>query len=161
MICEICGKNFNSGVKLKLEGSVVSACSNCAGFGLVVSKIETVKEKPKVVEVRTPKYDMQDFEFEETLVEGYGARIKKAREKRNMKQSELAKLINEPESMVHRIELGKMEPSEELIKRLEKKLNINLTTKSEEKIQVLEKATSGEKTLGDVVVIKKKQGVDK
>jgi len=162
MICEICGKHFNSGVKLKLEGSLVSACDNCAGFGVVVSKISAVKEKPKSEDWK-PKtgnrvYDMQDFEFEESLVEDYGGRIKKAREKRNLKQCELAKLINEPESLVHRLELGKIEPGEDLIEKLEKKLNIKLTTKVEDKLPAGEKKREGEKTLGDVVVVRKKQG---
>ena len=158
MICEICGKNFNSGVKLRLEGSVVSACDNCSGYGKVVEKISAVKEKPKVVEVRVPKYDMQDFEFEEILVDDYGARVRKAREKLDLKQSELARLINEPESLVHRIELGKMEPDEVLVKKLEKKLNIKLTVKTEGRLPAGEKKWVGEKTLGDVVVVRKKQG---
>jgi len=156
MICEICGRHFNEGVKLKLEGSVVNACSSCASYGEVVQEIKAVKEKPKPVEPKKQVYQMQDLEEEEILAEDYGMRVKKAREKMNMKQGDLAKLINEPESVVHRIESGRFEPDEELTKKLEHKLGIRLTTKVEEAIRNAAKTESGRKTLGDVVVVRKK-----
>jgi putative transcription factor len=158
MICEICGKNFNNGVKVQIEGSVVSACANCSGYGKLVGKIETVKEKPKTPEAQARKYEMQDFESETALADDYGERIKKAREKRNLKQGDLAKLINEHESIVHRIESGRFEPDDDLIKKLEKKLDIKLTIKVDDALRLVGKGENKEKTLGDVVVIRKKKG---
>ena len=156
MICEICGRSFNVGVRLELEGSVVNACDNCSGYGEVLSKIETVKEKPKTLEVKKPVYNMQEFESEETLADDYGEKVRKAREKRRMKQIDLAKLINEPESIVHRIESGKFEPDENLIKKLERKLDVKLMLKVENAPRLVGKTEDKEKTLGDVVVVRKK-----
>jgi len=58
--------------------------------------------------------------------------------------------------VVHRIESGRFEPDEELTKKLEHKLGIRLTTKVEEAIRNAAKTESGRKTLGDVVVVRKK-----
>jgi len=157
MICEICGRHFNSGVRIQLEGSIVSACDNCASYGKVVSKVVTVKEKPKTPESSAPVYDMQDVEPKETLVEDWGLKIKNAREKRNLKQSDLARLINEPESLVHRLESGRIEPNETLVKKLEKKLNIKLVMRMEDAERFTGTSGKSERTLGDVVVIKKKK----
>ena len=159
MICELCGKNFKTGVRLKVEGSVVSACESCASHGEVVSRIMPAGKKPEVLEVKKPVYDMQDLEDDEELVDDFGRRVKKAREKRGLKQGELARMVNESESVIHRIELGKFEPHENLVRRLEHKLNINLTSSSDEEIRVTEKRASGkEVTLGDVVVVRKNEG---
>jgi putative transcription factor len=159
MICEICGKDFNTGARIKLEGSVVSACDKCVSYGKVVDTIVSIKEKPKVVEVRTMKtYGMGELEGETSLADDYGERIKRAREKMKLKQSELAKLITEHESIVHRIESGKFEPDAELVKKLEHKLSIKLTVKTDEAVRFTGKSSGkeGERTLGDVVVVRKK-----
>jgi putative transcription factor len=157
MICEICGRNFNTGVRIQLEGSVVSVCDNCAGYGKVISRINTVKEKPKAIESSAPVYDMQDVAPKETLVEDWSLKIKNAREKRKLKQGDLAKLINEPESLVHRLEAGKIEPDDTLVRKLEKKLNIKLMIKEEAAERFVGSGGKDGRTLGDLVVIRKKK----
>ena len=156
MICELCGRQFNAGVRLEVEGSIVSACENCQNCGKVVSSISSVKEKPKPVEFKPSVVELQDLEEEETLADDFGERIKKVREKRNLKQSDLAKLLNEPESIVHRLESGRFEPDEELVNKLEKKLNIRLMVKTEGAPRLVGRAGGKEVTLGDVVVVKKR-----
>lgn len=158
MICEICGQHFSTGVRLELEGSVVTACGNCSGYGKVVALISTVKERPKkIVETKTRVYEMQDFESEVTLVEDFGLKVKQAREKRGLKQGDLARLINEPESLVHRVEAGRFEPGENLVKKLERSLGVKLTVKVDGVPKLVGKTGVDVVTLGDVVVIKKKK----
>jgi putative transcription factor len=159
MICELCGRNFTGGVRLSVEGSVVNACEGCSRYGKVVSVIATVKEKPKpVAEGKTRVYEMQDLESEVMLVEDYGLKVKDARERKKLKQGDLARLINEPESLVHRLETGGFEPDEALIGKLERTLGIKLRVKVEDVPRIVGRQAGGEVTLGDVVVIRKKRG---
>ena len=78
--------------------------------------------------------------------------IKKERTKRNFTQEEIAKKLNEKESIIKRIEDG-WEPSLITIKKLEKFFNIKLTEKVEEK-QIENKTDRKELTIGDVVEVK-------
>lgn len=158
MICEICGRPFTCGVRLSVEGSVVNACEGCSRYGKVVGSVATVKERPKKSEeVKTPVYEMQDLESEVILGEDYGMKVKNARERKKLKQGELAKLINEPESIVHRIESAAFEPGENLVRKLERALGVKLTVKVDDVPRIVGRQAGGEITLGDVVVIKKKR----
>ncbi|MDD5112030.1 MAG: multiprotein bridging factor aMBF1 [Candidatus Altiarchaeota archaeon] len=158
MICELCGRNFNYGSRVEVEGSVVSACEACARLGKVVSPIVAVKEKPKPVDVQKPVYEMADVEPEVVLADDYGLRVKNAREKRNLKQAGLARLIDEPESMVHRIESERFEPGDALIKKLEHALGISLSVKAAGAPRLVGRSGGVERTLGDVIVVRKKRG---
>ena len=160
MICELCGRQFERGVKLRIEGSVINSCRNCSNHGEV---IEPVKSKPKAkkkASASPPKKPKKDFslDIEYTLVDDYPQIVKNAREKRGLRQSQLGKLLQEPESVVHRIESGRFEPSPKLARALQKKLKIKLLEQVEPMDEV-EKTDTGDKefTLGDVVVLREKR----
>jgi uncharacterized protein (TIGR00270 family) len=161
MICELCGKNANEGFRVRLEGSVVSACEGCSKLGEVVSKVRAEAPKPKP----KPKAALPDAnapeiqkEVEYELIEGYGAKVKAAREKRNLSQEDLGKILNEPHSLVHRIELGKYEPSPDMARKFEHKLGIKLLVRHTEEDMPLAGKSSGEITLGDMIVVRKRGG---
>jgi len=131
MICELCGKNANEGFRVRLEGSVVSACEGCSKLGEVVSKVKVEAPKPKP----KPKASLPEAnrpeaptEVEYELVEDYGTKVKAAREKRNLSQEDLGKILNEPHSLVHRIELGKYEPSPDMARKFERKLALSCSS---------------------------------
>jgi uncharacterized protein (TIGR00270 family) len=78
--------------------------------------------------------------------------------RRGLKQEDLAKIINEPTSLIHRLEIGRFEPSPEVVKKLEHALGVKLLHKSEDMGLPAQKGKEdGEVTLGDLVVIKKKE----
>jgi len=158
MICERCGKNFQGGKRVRIEGGVVVACDACASLGEVVGPA-VVKEKPRpVLAKRTqPPSDVKIVEDSFDLIEGYGRKIKAAREKKNLKQEELGKMVNEPASFIHHMELEHAEPTVEVARKLQAKLGVRLLTPHiEENVDV--KANAGrELTLGDVVVVKTKR----
>jgi putative transcription factor len=156
MQCEICERYIEKGKRVRIEGSVVVTCDGCSRYGEVVGAAfshEVVKPPQKVEEKTEVAFDLEV----EALVEDYPELIRKKREKMDMKQEELARLINEPASLIHRIEIGKMEPSPQIARKLQQKLGVRLLQKSGDMdVHPMKSKTTEELTLGDLVVVKKK-----
>ena len=90
------------------------------------------------------------------IVADYAEVIRQAREKLGLNTEDLGKKINEKESLLRKIETGKVSPSDQLISKLEHALKIKLLVAvTEEKVPV-PKAASREFTLGDVIKVNKK-----
>lgn len=154
MMCELCGKQVPHTVRVRLEGTVISACKGCAKAGEIVEE-----PKPAKTTRRKPVQPTAEFtlDVEYDLVDGYGAKVKSARERRGWTQEDLGKLVNEPHSLIHRIELGKYEPSPETARKLEIKLDAKLLTPHREVEAPRQRKESKEITLGDMVVVRKKK----
>ena len=138
MQCEICGKDITKVRKAKIEGSIVSVCDDCVKLG---SEVHFAKYEPPAnikpqtsygTEIDTSKYvhkvkpfymrDFEDFE----IVEDYPQLIRQARESRGMSRNDFAMMLQERESVVEKLEGGRMLPDQKLAKKLEKKLGIRL-----------------------------------
>jgi putative transcription factor len=91
------------------------------------------------------------------LVSNYNVLIRQAREGMGLTQADLAKLIGEKESIVRRLESGRMSPTLELARKIEKVLKIKLYEKIHQE-QEPPKPQGFQLTLGDVVVIKERNG---
>ena len=159
MQCEICERDIERGKRIKLEGSIVVACEECSRYGEVIAEAEPPKPKPRVVEeVRVEKRPDFTLSIVEELVEGYPELIKNRRESLGMKQEELAKRINEPSSLVHRIESGRFEPSPKVAGKIQSVLGIRLMERVEPgEMQPAKSKSPDELTLGDLIVVKKRQ----
>lgn len=157
MQCEICEKYIEKGKNVRVEGSVVITCDECSKYGEVIGTVsskEVKKTPPKVEEKEEVTFELEG----EGLVDNYSELIRKTREKKGVKQEELARLINEPASLIHRIEIGKMEPSPQIARKLQKKLGVKLLEESGVMdVQAVKAKISEELTLGDLVVVKKKK----
>jgi putative transcription factor len=156
MICELCGRNTVEGFKVKLEGGVVTACRGCADLGEVVREVkpeETKKPRPVRKTVEEPEFKV-DVEYD--LIDDYGVKVKAARERLGLTQEELGRAVNETHSVVHRIELGRYEPSVEFARRLERRLGVKLLVPHMEAEVPRQITESGEVTLGDMVVVRKR-----
>ncbi|MFQ6128100.1 MAG: multiprotein bridging factor aMBF1 [Thermoplasmata archaeon] len=136
--CELCGAKTPKTRGVLIEGIVLNVCSNCAKFGEGAPSTRKRKE-PSIVarrlERRQKRMRMKDVyekASSEDLVVDYPDRIRKAREKRNLSQKELASVINEKWSVVNKLETGDMRPSDSLVLKLEKTLNIKLKEKVQE-----------------------------
>lgn len=161
MECETCGKYIKQGKKVKLEGSIVTTCNECATYGEVIEDV-VIQRKEKLQRSENEIDEVFDIEsHDEEIIENFGNVIKNARERANMKQEDLAKKINQPKSLIQRIEIGKFKPSIGLAKKLEKILNVKLVENyKEEKESKIAKTTEEkdrEITLGDLVIIKKRE----
>ena len=163
MECEICGKPVpeNNPIRAKIEGSVMVVCKECSKLGT----IQKAPPKPKFRKQSNPKksnntrnrsYSRNDEPSEE-LIEDYEIAIRNAREARDWSREDLGKKINERVSVITRIETGKMTPDIKLTKKLEKTLNIKLLEKvNNVDLNQFINTSSGERTLGNVMKIKRK-----
>lgn len=161
MRCELCGKYIEEGKKVKIEGSTVVTCNKCSSYGEVVEKVKMPQEKKKPPSPPTKKEISREelkIEKEEEVIEDFPEKIKKGRAKKDMKQEKLGKKINEPASLIRRMESGKFKPSPDLARKIEKALGIKLLKEYEE-ADFGDKGTSSKRelTLGDMVVVKKKE----
>jgi len=164
MECEICGKPVpeNNPIRAKIEGSVMVVCKECSKLGT----IQKAPPKPKYVKqnknkkttnnTRRRTYTRNDEPTEE-LVEDFSFEVRKARESKDWSREELGRKINERVSVITRIETGKMTPDTKLTKKLEKALNIKLLEKVDNiDLNQFINSSSGERTLGNVMKIKRK-----
>lgn len=164
MQCEICAKIVDKGKKVRLEGSVVTTCDECASYGTVIEEVGSKKGKvtsKKVGAVLTRRKERPedyDINFDEELIDNYAAAIKNARERAGLKQDELAKIINEPASLIHRLESHRVEPSLSVAKKIEKKLKIKLIKRADAVADVdISSKKREDLTLGDLIVVRSRK----
>ncbi len=151
MSCELCGRPIvGKPVRVWIEGSQLVVCPQCSRYGSVI-KPRAVARPQRIVKHKEP-----GLSFEGTvLVSNYNVLIRQARENMGLTQADLAKLIGEKESIVRRLESGRMAPTLELAKKLEKLLKIKLYEEVRQE-QELPKLHEFQLTLGDVAVIKER-----
>jgi len=144
----MCGsdKNLSNAV---IEGVMLTVCENCAKHGRVV-KISRIEQKQKKeVKIRT------ESEITYEIITDYYSKIKNAREKLGLKQDELALKISEKASELHNLESGKLKPSFNLARKLEKFLNIKLIEEIKEEKPSKINFNDNEITIADLIKFKK------
>ncbi|HOP08774.1 MAG TPA: multiprotein bridging factor aMBF1 [Candidatus Methanofastidiosa archaeon] len=161
MICEICGREFGgNGFKIIVEGAELKVCPNCKKFGTAPNVKRKVPQggappgfgpasKPKTSGPRRPK----DRSLE--LVEDYNVLVKNRREEMGLSQSDLGKLVNEKESLIHRIETKNIRPSTKVAKKLEKALDLKLLESIEDVDVESKRSLNQGLTIGDIIKFKK------
>lgn len=128
--CEICGAEIKGKVQyIAIGTSKLKVCKACARYGTVVVEAKKVKAKigsEQVLhrEAKMRLYEQMDHDIgeEREVAEGYGRKIKEAREKAGLKQAELAKRVNEKLSLLRKIENEEIMPSEEMRRKIERVL---------------------------------------
>lgn len=133
------------------------ACPNCIkkyNLSIVKRRDKNTKISPprKISKKMVNRRLISSIE-EEEIVEGYGQIIKKARESLGLTQEDLARELKVKLSYIKKIENERIEPSSDIIRKLEKLLRIKLTTKvKESSTYIPEKSIDGDYiTLGDLL----------
>jgi len=166
--CEMCGKELPTLRRAVIEGTPMSVCGNCVKFGVeqagakteVTGRSQTTQAlERRAVRARTSNiYD----QMQEELVEDYGERVRKARQKLGMTHEQLGERLRERASNLANVEKGSYHPPDTLIAKLEKELGIKLKEKPETPSGMGGKPVGGKSeaplTLGDLI---KKQLNDK
>lgn len=113
--CEICGatgKVFES----QIDGTTMYACARCAGDN---KKTSINKPFAQPVSFQKTSFAQKDFE-EPEFVQGFGKKIRQAREQKKLTIQELALELRERESVIQKLESEKALPSKDLAKKIEK-----------------------------------------
>jgi len=168
--CEMCGAETASPKTIKVEGAELDVCDNCADFGTEVKTQQSSSTSTKYSTSsssgqsststgsagssggsRSRRKDM--FDDMEEIAPDYDDRIRNARESTGQSQEDLAKELNEKASLIRKLEHGDILPSDSVQKKLEKKLDISLTTGSAgaDDEEWSGGSSTGSYTLGDVV----------
>ena len=147
MYCSICGKKIDEIYVAEVEGAKLELCGLCAKYGKDIRKVEEpVIRKKKVVRAEPEViYD---------LVSDYASKIRRARISEGLNPKDFASRINEKESVMKKIEVGKLKPSLRLAEKIERAFGVKLIEE--------QKTTGGSPgryqetpaTFGDIVDVK-------
>lgn len=163
MICELCGADVPHTKNVAIESTILAVCSNCAKFGdEVTTPVVRRGTMPPVIAQRlearkrrqTPR-DVYAEAGEMELVEDFPQRIRRAREERGWKQTDLGAKINEKVSVISQLESGTISPGDGLVLKLEHELGVKLKEKVAP-VAMKKQAASGSLTLGDLIKMQEK-----
>lgn len=142
MICEMCGTEVEQRTRVRVEGTVLELCVNCARFGTPVDPPAPVPSAAAVpagpgrttgitarVAPRARRMEERDLykEIPEMeLADDWPKRIRLAREKLTWSPEELGKRLNEKHSLVLKLEAGHFRPPDEMVRKIEHLLKIRL-----------------------------------
>ncbi|MFB6136060.1 MAG: multiprotein bridging factor aMBF1 [Halobacteriaceae archaeon] len=166
--CEMCGAETSSPTTVKVEGAELQVCDDCVEFGTEVRTQESSATSTKYSTSSSSdssssggsggsggsgsrrRRDM--FDEMDELASDYDQRIRQAREEAGLSQEELAREVNEKASLIRKLEHGDVLPSDDVQRKLERKLDIELTESGGGGDDEWSSDTAGEGlTLGDMV----------
>ncbi len=154
MNCELCGKPAGRTKKVLVEGTTLQVCERCARHGEEVfsSKKGATKEDilARINKRRDRPYSSTRKENEKELALNYAEKISDARKDKGMTQEELAKTVMEKKSVIAKVEHGNLYPSDDLAKKLEGALEIELFEVIDE-IAPIQSNEGGSLTIGDLL----------
>ena len=122
----MCGAEIKGAAQYVVIGdSKLRVCKACAHYGTVVVENKNVRAGPMAhAKANSRLYEQMDHDLEVEVEEDYGRKLKEAREKAGLKQTELANRINEKQSLVRKIENEEIVPSDEVMRKITRVLNL-------------------------------------
>lgn len=165
--CEICGRPIEGPIRYRFIDANIKlrVCANCSRFGKEPSGSRKAPSHggPKftpTVRKRRPARPRRPRSLDAVeLVEEFGNKIRKARESAKYTQDQLASQLNEPVSLIKKIEQEKIHPAIKMIKKIEKALKISLIERAQDQeldFSVISKKKLKDQTLEDIIQYKKK-----
>lgn len=162
--CEMCGNKEASLTTVKTSQAELDVCSSCEELGTEVNTDDNPSADTKYStssdsnsestsdpsSSNEPTRSTLNRDTGSSLRRDYGEAIREARTSSDLTLSELADEMNEKESHLRGIEKENRQPTEKLQNRLESKLNISLSSETEDLDDYDSSANDGT-TLGDVV----------
>ena len=154
MQCELCGRECECR-PATVDGVKMLLCPGCMrhGTSIAPSAKPSVKvEKPILERIKRPKVKDVYKDMDKDLVSGWNDIIKKARKKKGLSREDLGFKIGERTVTISKIENGDLRPSDKMVKKLEKELDITLVENVSSAPSTLTGTRSGSSlTLGDFI----------
>ncbi len=129
MQCELCGKEGRCSPAL-IDGVKMMVCSNCMQHGKSITMPKrTPAAKPGSFHrpSRPQPYSKDIYEkMDKELVDDWPTLIRDARKKKSLNREQLGFKIGERTVTIAKLENGELRPSDKLIEKLEKELDIKL-----------------------------------
>lgn len=150
--CEMCGGDGPL-KKTKVEGTTLKLCEDCQSVGDVVESSSGTVTRSRSSSSSRSRTNRSSGGGKE-LAPDAGKRVKRAREDSGLSVSDLADRLKEKDSVVRRIESGKLTPDRSLARKLERKLDVDLYEEAPEVAQQAGTEAS-EATIGDVADVRK------
>jgi len=144
MLCEMCGKDVVATSRVRVEGTILALCTDCAKFGQPVDPVPAARSpappargslrptsiqggtRPVGSRRRLEERDLYQDIGEMELAPDWAKRVRLAREARTWTPEDLGKKLNEKKSIVLKVESGSFRPPDELVRKLEHLLQIRL-----------------------------------
>ncbi len=164
--CEICGRPVYDPRMCRtvvVEGVELRVCPDCYRRLVKQGKVKETqitrihRKTAQTKKWTKTKISRRILEEEYEIVEDYAERIRRARQRMGWSQAILAQKVREKENVIKRIEAGRLKPSIELARRLERVLGITLLEPIvEESPTKIEGGEEDYYTIGDFVRFRKK-----
>jgi len=141
MLCEMCGKDVVATSRVRIEGSVLQLCPDCARFGKALdppsppptpgTPARPVAYSGGASRAGGGNRSLQERDLyqeigELELAPDWPKRIRVAREALKWTPEDLGKKLNEKKSVVLKLESGGFHPPDDLVRRIERLLKIRL-----------------------------------
>ena len=151
--CEMCGRGVGVLKRAKIEGAILDVCDVCAAKGEVIRTPYVGGQRG----VRTVQPAREKVVVEYEVASGFGKIIHNARKEREWDVKKLSLVLHAKESLMHKIEAGKIKPDLSFAQRIEHALGVKLVEKVVEDEDDVKSAGSGRggMTLADFVKVKK------
>jgi putative transcription factor len=156
MRCEVCGNEIRGRPHYRvIEGAKMTVCGRCARFGSAdwdpATERVTARARPSARPTPSrPRSEVEAVEHLE-LIEDYGEKIRKARQKARMTVEDFAKKIREKESVIKKLEKEELSPDIGLVRKIRNSLGIELLVAGETpRVPVATRPSTG-RTLGDIM----------
>jgi len=157
MDCEICGESIKGeATTIEIDGTILNVCSKCSKYGKKIYTKKDATSKRPLGQKTTFKTTKNVIEIKEEVVSDYNEIIRREREARGWDQKDLAKKINEKESIIKKIEKRDIGLDDTVREKLEKLFKIRLTEPIKDVHTYKGDNVKKDLTLGDVVNIKRK-----
>lgn len=154
LYCEICGMPIvGRPYYAEVDGVEMTLCASCYLKLTRSGRARPLRRPSPPKRAASTRQRRVVIEYE--IVEDYDDKIKAGRIAKGLTTAELAQKLRISESLLRKIEQGKMKPSIDLARRMERVLGIKLLVPTEEPEEPETPALPDYPTLGDVVVIRK------
>lgn len=155
MQCELCGRESPGCRQAIIDGVDMILCPSCLTKHGQVGRTPSSPRQTihQAITKRARRRQPKDIfnEIKQELIDDWAETIQKARQKKGLSREQLGFNIGEPTSTIAKLEKGDLRPSDKMVKKLEKELDIHLTEEKQKQNTPVQQNFSGGTTLGDFI----------